>query len=268
MARPLKKGCSYFPSDVDIYSDFKIIDLLNEYGPLGYIVYDWVLRRVYQEGYYLQTDLNQLCTFFVRDVGSKWIRNKEIVLQVIHFCADLDLFDKDLLDQSVITSVGIQRRYFEITARRKQSSKELKFCILPDAFLSADNNANNDSNNADNVNNNLINGCNNDTKKRKENKSNTSAVETAQVVSMILNDGNEYPIYQHQVDEWQELFGSVDVVRELKKMQAWLTANPKRRKTKKGILRFIVNWLMKEQDKPHREVLSKEVKSNYEYPNL
>ena len=41
MARPYKEGCSYFPSDVDIYSDFKIIDLLNEYGPLGYTVYDW-----------------------------------------------------------------------------------------------------------------------------------------------------------------------------------------------------------------------------------
>ena len=52
-------------------------------------------------------------------------------------------------------------------------------------------------------------------------------------------------------------------VTELRKMQAWLSANPKRRKTKKGILRFIVNWLMKEQDKPHREVTSKNA-----YPNL
>lgn len=263
MARPLKKGCTYFPSDVDIYSDFKIIDLLNEYGPLGYTVYDWVLRRVYQEGYYLQTDLNQLCTFFARDVGSKWIRNKEIVRQVIHYCADLDLFDKDLLAQNVITSVGIQRRYLEITARRKQSNKLSKFCVLPDTFLSADNNTDNDSNNQDNVNKNLVNDCSNDIKKSKVNKRNTSADESSPAVILLeLNDGSKYPICQQQVDEWQELFGSVDIVRELKKMQAWLAANPKRRKTKKGIMRFIVNWLMKEQDKPHREV------SKNEYPNL
>lgn len=35
MGRPIKAGLSYFPKDVDYYEDFKIMDLMNEYGPLG-----------------------------------------------------------------------------------------------------------------------------------------------------------------------------------------------------------------------------------------
>ena len=32
-------------------------------------------------------------------------------------------------------------------------------------------------------------------------------------------------------------------------MAGWLDANPKRRKTKQGILRFVTSWLAREQDK-------------------
>ena len=38
-------------------------------------------------------------------------------------------------------------------------------------------------------------------------------------------------------------------MQELRKMKGWLTANPKRRKTKSGIKRFINGWLAKEQDR-------------------
>ena len=35
-------------------------------------------------------------------------------------------------------------------------------------------------------------------------------------------------------------------------MAAWAEANPTRRKTDKGVRRFVVGWLSKEQDKGHR----------------
>lgn len=82
---------------------------------------------------------------------------------------------------------------------------------------------------------------------------------------MPLNDGSYYPIIQKQIDEWNELYLSVDVLAELKKMRAWLDANKCRRKTKKGIMRFIVNWLSRAQDKPHQK---QEESSKSEYPNL
>lgn len=68
-------------------------------------------------------------------------------------------------------------------------------------------------------------------------------------IDLPLNDKSEYPIYEEQVKEWSELYPAVDVMQELRKMKGWLTANPRRKKTRRGITRFITGWLAKEQDK-------------------
>lgn len=69
------------------------------------------------------------------------------------------------------------------------------------------------------------------------------------VVQIILNDKSLYGITQKQIDHWRELYPAVDVLQELRKMQGWTEANPSKRKTRRGVLRFITNWLAKEQDK-------------------
>lgn len=124
MARPTKKGLDYFPKDVGYYEDFKIGDLMNEYGPLGQTIYDVVISMVYREGYFLDFgDYEQLKkklpVKIIKTIGNRWINKKDFVLQVILSCADIGLFDKDLLMQGVITSVGIQRRYDTVTVRSK-----------------------------------------------------------------------------------------------------------------------------------------------------
>lgn len=75
------------------------------------------------------------------------------------------------------------------------------------------------------------------------------------IFSLPLNDNSEYNIFNTDVIDWCNLYPSVDIMQELRKMKGWLNANPKRRKTKSGIKRFINNWLSKEQDsyKPHDE---------------
>lgn len=69
------------------------------------------------------------------------------------------------------------------------------------------------------------------------------------VISFILNDKSRYPIRQAQVDEWSGLYPAVDIMQELRKMAGWLDENPSKRKTKRGILRFVNGWLAREQDK-------------------
>lgn len=64
-----------------------------------------------------------------------------------------------------------------------------------------------------------------------------------------LNDRTEYPLSQNYIDEMSGLYPNTDVMAELRKMRAWLINNPSRRKTKKGIQRFINSWLMREQDR-------------------
>jgi hypothetical protein len=74
------------------------------------------------------------------------------------------------------------------------------------------------------------------------------AAQTAEI-TLTLNDKSEYSVTLKQVQEWKELYPAVDIRQELRKMKGWLDANPSRRKTKAGILRFITGWLAKEQDK-------------------
>lgn len=72
------------------------------------------------------------------------------------------------------------------------------------------------------------------------------------VMELPVTGDKENPvakIFQSSVDEWQTLYPGVDVMQQLRNMRGWLEANPTRRKTKRGIKRFIVNWLGKEQNR-------------------
>lgn len=68
------------------------------------------------------------------------------------------------------------------------------------------------------------------------------------VMTLTLNDKSEYPFCMDDVSNWKELYPAVDILSELRKMKGWLDANPKRRKTKSGIMRFVNGWLSRAQD--------------------
>ena len=69
------------------------------------------------------------------------------------------------------------------------------------------------------------------------------------ILTLMLNDKSEHPIFQEQVHEWAALYPAVDVIQQLRNMKGWLDANPTKRKTKRGIQKFINGWLAREQDK-------------------
>lgn len=99
--------------------------------------------------------------------------------------------------------------------------------------------------------NNLSNSSNNKILNNKENIycSEPKVDSEPEVAFLPLNDDSEFGIKQSVFEEWQKLYPAVDVMQELNKMRGWCLANPSKRKTKKGIMRFINNWLSKEQDK-------------------
>lgn len=72
------------------------------------------------------------------------------------------------------------------------------------------------------------------------------------VASMILNDGTYFHVSADDFNKWAALYPAVDVMQELRKMVGWCDNNPRKRKTKSGIRRFINNWLAGEQDKGGR----------------
>lgn len=68
---------------------------------------------------------------------------------------------------------------------------------------------------------------------------------------LIPRDG-AFEVEEAAVASWIIDFPGVDVPQELHKMRAWLKANPTRRKTRRGVNRFIVNWLGRAQDSGRR----------------
>ena len=69
------------------------------------------------------------------------------------------------------------------------------------------------------------------------------------VITLPLNDKSLFGIYQSDIDGWKELYPAVDILQELRKMKGWLDSNPAKRKTRRGIKRFINGWLAREQDR-------------------
>ena len=63
-----------------------------------------------------------------------------------------------------------------------------------------------------------------------------------------LVDGTDFEISVEMVAELSGLYPAVDVEQQLRNMRGWLLANPKNRKTKAGVMRFVNSWLSREQN--------------------
>lgn len=89
-----------------------------------------------------------------------------------------------------------------------------------------------------------------DTEKTEPEKVETVEVEPVPSgYKIILLDKSFYEIPLEKLNFWKESYPAVDVEQEIRNMEAWADANPTRRKTRNGVVRFITNWLKREQDK-------------------
>ena len=81
------------------------------------------------------------------------------------------------------------------------------------------------------------------------------------VITISRNDNTEHPITDQQVLDWSALYPAVDVMQALRSIKGWAIANPKKRKTKSGMLKFINAWLSREQDKGPRNETNRSISS-------
>lgn len=72
-------------------------------------------------------------------------------------------------------------------------------------------------------------------------------------IRLQLNDKSFFPIYDHDLVKYRELYPAVNVEQELRNMVGWIDGSPTKRKTKTGILKFVNSWLSKEQDQGGRK---------------
>ncbi len=166
MARPYKQGLEYFPWSVRAFEDPKLSSLSYHYGPLGVMVYIRIITLVYKEGYYLEMSEEDLAVLLHQQMGPQWIKVDK-VLDMIHGCVELRLFERALFLQGVITSVSIQRQFILSTKKRRNIHID-KYWLLDQktmeelgSSLSMQKNNDIDSENAVIDSNNQINGNNN-----------------------------------------------------------------------------------------------------------
>ena len=107
---------------------------------------------------------------------------------------------------------------------------------------------------------------NENNEKKVKNISNAEKEDIA-LIKLPLKDGSQFSITEKMVCEWQEIYSDTDVFRELKKMRVWSEANPEKRKTKKGIMRFITGWLARPKTY-HEASLKKEDEDRGRYDDL
>lgn len=154
MARPTKRSLDYFPFDVDFFDDEKLVAISGEYGIKGEITTVKLLCAIYRNGYFIQW--NELLKYKL--VKSLPGVSADLLESVVKRLVQWGFFDKNLFDTSqVLTSRGIQRRYFEASRRRKNDDD------YPYLLVSVYNNPVSAYNNSINV-------CQKPIKERKEEK--------------------------------------------------------------------------------------------------
>jgi hypothetical protein len=66
---------------------------------------------------------------------------------------------------------------------------------------------------------------------------------------MICKDGTDWQPTDEQLIGWQHAYPEVDVFAELNVMAVWLDSNEPKRKTERGMPRFVNSWLSRANQK-------------------
>ncbi len=226
MARPKKRGLDYFPLDTDFFWDDRIFTITDRYGPRGPLVYLALLCEIYREGYYLEIPAETVAGMVMRRAGVRCFKDRNEVMEIIDYCVLVGLFHRELFEQGVITSEAIQRRYAEVTARRRSSGRE--YWLLPEKASKEQHEG--ESSPSFSLPENEVNVCNNPTNKRKQNQ--TKQNQTKQKQSKVNqtkqnHTGADAPagaddgvmVMSHEVDE-RGLEGAMESFAQVKTLTA------------------------------------------------
>lgn len=121
----MKSGIDYFPLDVALDEKFELIEA--EFGLTGFGVVVKLLQKIYGgQGYYVEWT-NEVALLFAKRVGL----GGSVVSEIVEASVKRGIFDKTLYDKyHILTSNGIQKRYFEAVGRRKSVEVEGAYLLV------------------------------------------------------------------------------------------------------------------------------------------
>ena len=132
MAGRPKQGIDYSGWSVDIFdSDTKIDRLLDAHGWVGFGVYFFLCQRAYKSnGYFYEWGWAD-CASTARKMGGGI--GSRTVKETVSYCLQIGLFDQGLFDRwSVLTSRGIQRRFWAVLSERRSKIAYEEYWLLDD----------------------------------------------------------------------------------------------------------------------------------------
>lgn len=167
----MAEGIPYFP--LDVYVDDKIRLIEAEFGLKGFAVIVKLYQKIYGGfGYYCEWT-NDVGLLFSQDVGEGYSSVSEIVSAAIR----RGIFDNDLYEKyNILTSQGVQKRYFSAVSRRKQINVKSEYLLINVEQFSKNVNIS-----SENVSRNTKNAYNFEQSKEKKNKVNKSRVNESKV---------------------------------------------------------------------------------------
>ncbi len=113
MARPLQKGLNYFPLDTNFDDTIELLEA--KFGLEGFAIFIKLLQKIYSNNYYLDWN-EEIKLLFAK----KHNLNIDLVNEILNYCLEKNIFNNNLfLKFSILTSSGIQSRYFKAIERRK-----------------------------------------------------------------------------------------------------------------------------------------------------
>lgn len=125
MARPQKTGIDYFPLDVDMDDKVKLIDA--KFGVAGFGILIKLWQIIYDNGYYIEWTEKELLLY-----KNRINADINLINDVINECLKWGIFNAELYElYSILTSSGIQKRYFEATKRRTEVTLINELILVP-----------------------------------------------------------------------------------------------------------------------------------------
>lgn len=225
-----KSKLDWFKLDCQLDDKLELIE--SEFGLVGFAVVVKLWQKIYgSEGYYCEWN-DDVALVFARKINA----GANVVSEIVARCLTRGIFDMGMFRKSgILTSHGIQSRYYECAARRKGEKIKPEYLLLCNTQ---------NSDNADNSSKNVyISGKNadiSDTEKKR--------VEKSRIDKSRRTDRRDFSAVVLSEDERAELVrlsDSLSVERYIKKLSEWQVKN---KKISKKAYILIKDWINEDKN--------------------
>ena len=228
---------------LDCVLDDKIGLIEAEYGLRGFAVLVKLWQKIYGgEGYYCLWN-EDVSLIFARQCGE----SAEFIREVVEKCIKRGIFDGELFRRfSILTSHGIQQRYYDCSTRRKRKVIREEYYLLEEACKTDD-----ESQNADipekNADISEKNADISDTEKNRKEKNRKEQTKTDKTGRSAPPDFSRVELTEEERSELVRLSDSLTVERYIRNLSDWQSTN--RKVSKKA---FVTLRNMIEEDCSHK----------------